>query len=134
MPPQDESHVSTVSKLIQFLAQSLKGYQVRCQGPVSPDDYSEPEPDFAIVPEPTAAQDDHPNSAPLIIEVSNTTLARDRAKAAIYSAAGVKEYWIVDLKARTIEQCTRPQLGRSGLRKLFRRTRRSSARPCRCRR
>jgi len=109
MPPQDETHVTAVSNLLEFLAENLKSHRVRCQAPVSPDDYSEPEPDFAVVPRPTKVKKDHPATALLIIEVSNTTLARDRAKAAIYAAAGVKEYWIVNLRGRTIEQYTSPQ-------------------------
>jgi Uma2 family endonuclease len=109
MPPQDEAHVAAVSNLIEFLAEHLKSYRVRCQGPVSPDEFSEPEPDFAVTARPTKARKDHPATAILVIEVSNTTLARDRAKGAIYAAAGVKEYWIVNLRARAIEQYTKPQ-------------------------
>jgi Uma2 family endonuclease len=71
--------------------------------------YSEPEPDFAITPRPTEASRDHPSTAILIVEVGNTSLATDRDKAATYAGAGVKEYWIVNLRARTIEQYTEPQ-------------------------
>ena len=109
MVPQDESHVNVVTNLSEFLRDNLKDYRVRCQGPVSPDEYSEPEPDFAVTPRPTKVRKDHPSTAILVIEVSNTSLARDRAKSAIYAAAGVKEYWIVNLRARTIEQYTKPQ-------------------------
>mgnify|MGYP001607179182 FL=1 len=41
---------------------------------------------------------DHPSSAALVVEVSDTTLAYDSArKASLYASAGIREYWIVDL-------------------------------------
>ncbi|MFT4689530.1 MAG: Uma2 family endonuclease [Limisphaerales bacterium] len=44
----------------------------------------------------------HPNTAALVVEVSINTLDRDREKAAIYAAAGVKEYWLVTPGAESI--------------------------------
>ena len=38
----------------------------------------------------------HPSTAALVVEVSVSTIERDRLKAAIYASAGVQEYWIVD--------------------------------------
>lgn len=32
----------------------------------------------------------------LVVEVADSSLPRDRAKARVYAAAGVTEYWIVD--------------------------------------
>jgi len=43
-----------------------------------------------------------PTTAHLVIEVAQTSQARDREKARDYAAAGVDEYWIVDLLARTV--------------------------------
>jgi len=111
MPPQDESHVNSVTDLFHFFSDNLSRdrYRVRCQAPVETDKYSEPEPDFAITLVPTKRSKQHPDTAILVVEVSNTTLARDRNKAATYARAGVKEYWIVNLKSRTIEQYTQPR-------------------------
>jgi len=43
-----------------------------------------------------------PATAHLVIEVAQTSLARDREKARDYAAAGVAEYWIVDLPGHTV--------------------------------
>ncbi len=43
------------------------------------------------------------NEFRLVVEVSDTTLWRDRGqKARLYAAAGVAEYWIVNLSSRTL--------------------------------
>ena len=43
-----------------------------------------------------------PSSALLVVEVAQTSLARDHDKARDCAAADVSEYWIVDLLARTV--------------------------------
>ncbi len=49
-------------------------------------------------------------SVALVAEVADTSLAIDLGrKAAIYAAAGVAEYWVVDLGARLIHQHWSPQ-------------------------
>ena len=41
---------------------------------------------------------------PLVVEVSDTSLAEDRGqKARLYAKHGIPEYWIVNLNARTLE-------------------------------
>jgi Uma2 family endonuclease len=50
----------------------------------------------------------HPTSALLVIEVADSSLARDRDKAAWYAAAGIPEYWIVDLTGRVVEVYSAP--------------------------
>jgi len=57
-------------------------------------------PDLALVePLPRTQQ---PTSALLVVEVAQTSQARDRDKARDYASADVPEYWIVDLAARTV--------------------------------
>ena len=43
-----------------------------------------------------------PATARLVIEVAQTSQARDAEKAGDYAAANVAEYWIVDLLARNV--------------------------------
>lgn len=82
------------------------GHIVRCQLPITTQ-RSEPEPDLAII---AGTHQDfrecHPSGKDcrLIIEVADTSLERDRAKAAIYHSAGVEEYWIVNVDAECIER------------------------------
>ena len=52
-----------------------------------------------IAPQPRSAQ---PSTAYLVIEIAQTSHARDREKARDYAAADVTEYWIVDLPGRTV--------------------------------
>jgi Uma2 family endonuclease len=68
-------------------------------------DDSEPEPDIAVVALGNY-DSDHPRTALLVIEVSDSSLRKDQRKAAIYASAGVAEYWIVNLSDRTIEVCS----------------------------
>jgi Uma2 family endonuclease len=103
MSPQLAPHASTVQKLNQLLMARLQGqFTLRSQLPLALSDDTEPEPDIAVV----ALGDyeiEHPGTALLIIEVSDTTLRKDRRKAAVYASAGIGEYWIVNLGGRTIE-------------------------------
>jgi len=63
---------------------------------------SEPEPDLTVL-ESTAPSPYHPASAALVVEVAASSLARDLGvKAAVYAAAGVPEYWVLDLAGRRI--------------------------------
>jgi hypothetical protein len=54
---------------------------------------SESEPDVSIVAGQRQNYSAHPSTAALVIEVSVSTLAEDRAMAGIYAEAGVPEYW-----------------------------------------
>jgi len=48
-----------------------------------------------------------------VIEVAESSLAYDRGeKAELYAAAGVADYWVVDLRDRTIEVRRDPAGGR----------------------
>ncbi len=81
------------------------------QDPVTTDD-SEPEPDLSLI-RGTRRQytQGHPiaSDTALVIEVSDTTLYRDRGtKKRIYARAGFPEYWIVNLNDEMIEVYTLP--------------------------
>src|SRR5205814_1499124 len=71
---------------------------------------SVPEPDVDVV---TGTHDDYvharPKTALLVVEVARTSLARDRRrKARIYAAAGIPEYWIVNLRDDVVEVSRSP--------------------------
>ena len=79
---------------------------------------SEPEPDLSVVRRVAAlAPDRHPGPADvaLIIEVADSSLPLDRnRKQAIYAAAGIPEYWIVNLAERCIEVYREPAPAAAG--------------------
>lgn len=107
--PQSPPHASSIQKLTSLLMpRRLESCSVRVRSPLALSDDSEPEPDVAIV----ARGDydaEHPTSALLVIEVADTSLRLDRNKAALYASAGIGEYWIVNLNARTVEVYSSPE-------------------------
>lgn len=106
MPPIGEEHCYSVGELNTFIARALpEGYRVRPSMPIVLGKYSQPEPDLAVVParDRTEAKK-RPEAALLLIEVSASSLRYDRnAKAPAYARAGIPEYWIIDIKGRTVE-------------------------------
>lgn len=89
-----------------FFERLSSGFIVQCQLPITTQ-RSEPEPDVAIVRGfQQTFRDRHPfgDECRLIIEVADSSLERDRAKAAIYRSAGVKEYWIINIQETCLER------------------------------
>lgn len=88
-----------------------KGFFMRVDKPLDLGEGSEPEPDVAIVQgHPRDFVQNHPTSAVLIVEVSDTSLEFDRAeKASLYAKAGVPDLWILNLNERRLEVCRDPQ-------------------------
>jgi Uma2 family endonuclease len=109
MSPPYAPHASTLQKLNQLLVARLQGrLGLRIQSPLALAEDSEPEPDAAVVPL-GDYETDHPTTALLVVEVADSSLQKDRGKAALYASAGIGEYWIVNLAARTIEVYTSPE-------------------------
>jgi len=78
---------------------------IRVRQPLVAGAWSVPEPDVAVV---AGLKSDHvdtpPTAALLVVEVSDTTLVQDRlTKATIYAAAGVPEYWLVNVRDGRVE-------------------------------
>jgi Uma2 family endonuclease len=81
-------------------------FWVRTQMCLDLSPYSVPDPDLAVVPGPRSsyAGKSVPTSALLVVEVSETTLWYDRnRKANLYAAAGISDYWIINLVDRQVE-------------------------------
>ena len=112
MSPIGASHSGAVQKLTRLLVLALEGRAaVRCQSPFAALEFSEPEPDFTVVP--LGDYDlDHPSEAYLVIEVSESSLAKDRGrKLRLYASCAVPEYWVVNLPEHCIEVYTGPTPG-----------------------
>ena len=104
--PQNSPHVIVMSLLTQSLNQMFATrYHLRFQAPLDVSDDSVPEPDVAVVK--GKARDyvnAHPETALLIIEVSDSTLSTDRnRKSRIYAKAGIADYWIINIPDRVLE-------------------------------
>jgi Uma2 family endonuclease len=106
MSPQAPRHALVISRLCDpvFVVPG-PDFLVRCQLPLTLGRASEPEPDVAVVSRALAAQRDrHPGTAALVFEVAGDSLRKDRlAKGAVYAAAGIPEYVIVNLAQDCLE-------------------------------
>jgi Uma2 family endonuclease len=109
MSPRTVLHDSVLERLYELLLPKLVGRaRVRIQLAFAADEWSEPEPDLAVIPA-AEARTDHPSRAHLVIEVAVSSLRFDRTtKAALYARAGVPHYWIVDAENRGIEAHSGP--------------------------
>ena len=110
LSPRKFLHASTTDRVAEQLKNLLGfGYWVRTQLPLDTGEASLPEPDISVVRGRREDYSDHPNQAALVVEVSDTTLGFDRgAKANDYAAAGVPEYWIVNLVDNRLEVFRKP--------------------------
>lgn len=107
MTPVGTVHTSAVMRATHavMLAVGTRA-GVRAQAPIRLGDFSEPEPDLAVV----RWRDDfyetaHPGSDDilLVIEMADSSLRYDRqVKAPLYARHGIVEYWLVDLTGRSI--------------------------------
>ncbi len=112
-------HVWSVDTILRLLSAMLpQGWYLRKEDPIRIPNFDEPEPDIAIVRgsrETYSTNHPQPKDIALLVEVSESTLARDRGeKRAAYARGRIPIYWIVNLVDRQVEVYTRP--GRRGYR------------------
>ena len=122
--PIGKLHAATVKQLAS-LFWKLVGEKtvISVQDPVVFNDYTEPEPDLAILRWRERSYADRlPNASDvlLIVEVADSTLNKDQQlKLPIYARAGIPEYWIINLVDRSLERYTKPKGDTYGLREIF---------------
>jgi len=85
---------------------------VQIQDPIVLDDYSEPEPDFALLRlEPREYIDAHPTAADtyLVIEVADSSFKYDsETKAKLYAQSNIADYWVLDVVKRQLHVFRQP--------------------------
>lgn len=109
--PLSSPHMAAILLVQQALERAFgPGWTARPQGLVALDDDSEPEPDVSVVPGgPRDYVAAHPSRPVLVVEVSLSSLAFDRAeKSRLHGRAGIGDYWIVNLVDRVLEVRRRP--------------------------
>ena len=111
--PQNSPHSTALTLTHEALRAAFPtGYTVRDQLPLSVGDFSQPEPDIAVVlGTPRDYKEAQPTAdrAALVVEVSDTSLGYDQAqKVGLYARAGIAEYWIVNLNERVLEVYRQP--------------------------
>lgn len=107
MSPVGVRHVMCVNRATNLFAKRLGDLAiVSVQNPVQLSDYTEPQPDIVLLKPREDFYEEKKISwedAILVIEVSDTTIRRDRdVKLPLYAKAGVLELWIEDLRRNTI--------------------------------
>jgi Uma2 family endonuclease len=112
--PQGSRHSTGVGLVSEALRAAFgAGFHVRVQFPLAADDYSEPEPDVAVVAGGIRDyRDAHPTTALLVVEVSDDSLHRDRtAKQRLYARCGIPEYWVLALPDDRLQVYRDPHAG-----------------------
>lgn len=112
----NEPHTFVNMQLLRRLVEGFGWDYVRIPGSLAADEHNEPQPDVAVTvkrqQEYLATGIPGGSEFRLVVEISDATLSRDRgAKARLYAAAGVPEYWVVNLVGRTCIVHREPQDG-----------------------
>lgn len=114
MTPQKSFHSAGVRACQKILERVFaEGHDVRVQMPLALGDWSEPEPDIAVV---RGSYQDYafaqPTTAVLVVEVADQSLAHDRKrKIPDYARTGVPEAWLMNVKAAVLEVYRDPSGG-----------------------
>jgi Uma2 family endonuclease len=106
MTPQGGLHATVVWKAHEVLRSSLpSGFFIRSQMPLALTPDSEPEPDLAIIQgDPEDFSAGHPETAALVVEVADASLAYDaQRKKSLYARAGIPDYWIFKTRGLALE-------------------------------
>ena len=109
MNAQYGSHAHAKTQLLRRLADAVEavmpGYQTWSEVSVAIPPSSTPEPDIVVTNWTPARKAVPIETIVLIVEVADTTQRYDLGtKANLYAAAGVGEYWVLDLEEGTIHQ------------------------------
>ncbi len=103
MPKNPPHRVSTRKTRMALEEVVPSGWYVETQEPITTLE-SEPEPDVTVVRGDFAQRHPGPQDLGLLVEVADSTLARDRGtKKRIFARARVAVYWILNLVDRQIE-------------------------------
>jgi Uma2 family endonuclease len=116
MSPMNAPHAIMVAQLARILNKVLdEKAVVFIQSPIKINNHSEPEPDLIVA---KFKLDFYKKNLPspketyIVIEVSDSTLDKDRAiKVPLYANANIPEYWIINLVDKQIEMYRQPKNG-----------------------
>lgn len=113
MSPIGSAHAACVKFLSELLYLLFAGtFTVSVQDPIRLNDFSEPQPDVALL----RRRDDfyrsaHPTPTDilLVVEVADATVVTDRSfKLPLYARAGIPEFWLVNIPDGQLEVYSEP--------------------------
>ncbi|RCJ17551.1 hypothetical protein A6S26_30905 [Nostoc sp. ATCC 43529] len=124
MSAKNPPHAATTLCASDYLKRLLAEVAlVRVQDPIQLSQYSEPEPDIAVVRIDARKYIDRhpaPHEIFLLIEVADTTLETDRKqKAPLYAKAGITDYCILDVNQRQVYVFRQPDIEAYNLEFIF---------------
>jgi len=124
MSPIGSPHAACVNLLTKILNNQLGNRAiVSTQAPIRLDDFSEPQPDIAVLKfRPDFYRNAHPRpeDVMLICEVADTTLGYDRnVKMPLYARAGIPEALIFNLPEEQLEHYSQPEAGKYQAIRIF---------------
>lgn len=104
LTPQSYAHANSIHLIFNQLSNVFgTKFSVRMQVPLLGGTNTEPEPDISVVPGSWQDYTDHPQTAVLVVEVSNTSLEFDlNTKSHLYASMAVPDYWVLDLENRQL--------------------------------
>ncbi len=112
MSPKKTRHTIVNYLIGEFFQDNFRRQTIiRLQEPIILDDFSEPEPDAVLAKLPLLKYlDTHPTAADilLVVEVSDTTVGKDRRKAFNYARAGIVQYLLFNLNTNEVEDYREP--------------------------
>jgi Uma2 family endonuclease len=116
MSPAGSRHASCVKRLTNTLVKRIGHLAlISVQDPIDLDEYSEPEPDLALLrPREDFYSNGHPTPRDvlLVIEVADSSEKYDREiKVPLYARAGIPETWVASLLTNVIHQYAQPVNG-----------------------
>ena len=126
MAPIGQGHEGTVNAMTQALVLACQGKAiVSVQNSIRLDRWSVPQPDFAVFRYRAdfylEGRRPSPADVLLLIEVSDSSVRYDRdVKLPLYAAAGIPEYWIMDLQRRVVGAYKQPDGNRYAVEAEFR--------------
>lgn len=113
MAPIGSRHAGCVMRLTRLFSDQIEEHGlVSVRNPVHLSEYSEPEPDLAVLrPRSDFYAEGHPRPADslLVVEVAETLVEVEReVRVPLYARYGVPEVWLVDLEGEAIEAYLEP--------------------------
>ncbi|MCY7377204.1 MAG: Uma2 family endonuclease [Pyrinomonadaceae bacterium] len=112
MSPKGSKHANAVRRIDRIIEKRLGEKIVfSAQDPIRLDDFSEPEPDVALLALPIENYDERhptPQDIYLVMEIADTSIEKDRRKAFNYARNGIRQYLLLNLNTNEIEDYREP--------------------------
>ncbi len=112
MSPKGSKHANAVRRIDRLIEKALGDEIIfSAQDPIRLDDFSEPEPDVALLVPPIENYDDRhptPEDIYLVMEIAESSIEKDRGKAFNYARNDIRQYLLLNLNTSEIEDYREP--------------------------